>query len=125
MTYDEVYSYIYDKESYFPYNTLDELMEMLIDCDDDAFEKIKKTHLKSPMLIEIVSIFLGLYGIDRFLIKDYKLGLAKLLTGGGVFVLWITDIFTIHKDVKLYNYYKIKSMCLPSINALVRDISPK
>lgn len=46
MTYDEVYSYIYDKESYFPYNTLDELMEMLIDCDDDAFEKIKKNTFK-------------------------------------------------------------------------------
>ena len=41
MTYAEAYSYVYDKKSYFPSDKLDDLMEMLMDCDDDAFKEIK------------------------------------------------------------------------------------
>lgn len=125
MKYDEVYSYVYDKQSYFPQNTIDDLMEILIDCDEEEFEKIKKTHLKSPIIIQITSILLGIYGIDRFLIGDYTMGILKLLTGGGVLCLWIGDIFSIKKNVKEYNYYKIKNMAVPSLDAIIRDIQLK
>ena len=125
MKYEEVYSYVYDKASYFPAGAADDLMGMLIDCDEEAFEKIKKTHLKSPTLIQLVSVFLGIYGIDRLLIKDYTLGLLKMFTGGGFLCLWIYDIFHIRSEVKDFNYIKIKCMAVPSLEAIMRNVSPK
>lgn len=125
MNYEEVYSYVDKKSSYFPAEEIDNLMGMLIDCDEDAFEKIKKTHLKSPGLIQLVSIFLGIYGADRFLIRDYTIGFLKMFTGGGVLCLWLSDIFTIRKEVREYNYYKIMGMAVPSLEAIVRNVRPK
>ncbi len=125
MKYEDVYSYVYDKASYFPAGSADELMGILIDCDDEAFEKIKKTHLKSPALIQLVSIFLGIYGIDRLLIKDYVMGFLKMFTGGCILCMWIYDIFHIRADVKEANYIKIKCMSVPSLDAIVRNVSPK
>ncbi len=125
MKYEEVYDYVYSKISYFPKDSIDDLMETLIDCDEEEFEKIRKTHLKNPTLIQIISVLLGMYGIDRFLIGDYAFGILKLLTGGGVLLLWIGDMFNIRKSTQEYNYYKIKNMAVPSLEAIIRDIQPK
>lgn len=125
MKYEDVYDYMYDKKSYFPKETIDDLMETLIDCDEEAFEKIKKAHLKSPALIQIISIFLGIYGIDRLLIGDYAMGILKLFTGGGVLLLWIGDIFNIRQSTMEYNYYKIKNMTIPSLDTIIRDVQIK
>ncbi len=125
MKYEEVYDYVYSKISYFPKDSIDDLMEILMDCDEDAFEKIKKTHLKNPTLIQIVSALLGIYGVDRFLIGDYALGIFKFITAGGFLAMWIADIFTIKKSVREYNYNKVKSMASPSLEAIIRDIQPK
>ena len=125
MKYEDVYDYMYDKKSYFPKEAIDDLMETLIDCDEDAFKKIKKAHLKNPTLILIISILLGIYGIDRFLIGDYAMGILKLFTGGGVFLLWIGDIFNIRQSAMEYNYYKIKNMTIPSLDTIIRDVQLK
>ncbi len=125
MTYAEAYSYVYDKKSYFPSDKLDDLMEMLMDCDDDAFKEIKKAHFQSPVLITLLSIVLGIYGVDRFVVGDYKLGLFKLFTGGGFLAMWLVDIFKIGKDVQDYNYIKICQMSLPSMDAVLRDFRRK
>lgn len=125
MKYEEVYDYVYSKISYFPKDSIDNLMEILMDCDEDAFEEIKKTHLKSPTLIQIISALLGMYGVDRFLIGDYVYGFLKIVTFGGFLVLWIGDALTIKKSVREYNYNKVKSMASLSLEAIIRDIQPK
>lgn len=42
--------------------------------------------------ILLISILLGYFGIDRFIIGDKKIGLIKLLTCGGCGILWLIDI---------------------------------
>jgi len=41
----------------------------------------------------VLSIFLGYLGIDRFYAGDVPFGVIKLLTGGGLGIWWIIDIF--------------------------------
>jgi TM2 domain-containing membrane protein YozV len=43
----------------------------------------------------IISVILGVWGIDRFYLGDIGLGLLKLFTAGGCGVLWLVDIFLI------------------------------
>lgn len=56
--------------------------------------------MKDPNTVLLVSIFLGVLGIDRFMIGDTGMGILKLLTCGCCGVLTIIDWFTISKKTK-------------------------
>lgn len=43
----------------------------------------------------LLSIFLGVIGADSFYLKDYKRGLIKLFTIGGLYIFQIIDIYRI------------------------------
>ncbi|WP_395001275.1 TM2 domain-containing protein, partial [Sphingomonas sp.] len=47
----------------------------------------------------ILSVILGISGIDRFYIGDIGMGLLKLFTFGGCGVLWLIDLFIIRGRV--------------------------
>lgn len=53
--------------------------------------KLKRNWLAALLL----SIFLGILGVDRFYLGHGWLGFFKLITIGGFFVWWIIDIFMI------------------------------
>ena len=46
-------------------------------------------------------------GLDRFLIGDWKKGIGKLLTAGGLALWWIADWFLITGATKQYNMNKL------------------
>ena len=50
--------------------------------DEQRFSMLSTIELKDPVVILIISIFLGGLGIDRFMIGDIGLGVLKLLTFG-------------------------------------------
>ena len=54
-----------------------------------------------------VSIFIGEFGIDQFMIGDIGRGVLKLLTFGGCLVLWIMDLFTIKDKTKESNFNEL------------------
>jgi len=66
--------------------------------------------LKDPTISLIISVLLGIYGIDRFYIGDVGLGVGKLLTGGGCGVWWIIDIFLIMGATRQKNTERIMQM---------------
>ncbi|HMM00463.1 MAG TPA: TM2 domain-containing protein [Bacilli bacterium] len=63
--------------------------------------------LMDPMMLLLVSIFVGGLGIDRFMIGDIGMGVLKLLTGGLFGILWIYDIVTISEKVREKNFLKL------------------
>lgn len=57
-----------------------------------ALKNLKVRKWKTALLL---SIFLGMVGADRFYLGDFKKGLWKFFTGGGIYIWWIVDIIRI------------------------------
>lgn len=49
------------------------------------------------------SFLLGTFGVDRFMMRHYYLGVFKLLTFGGVCVLWLIDFIAIFEKRQFKN----------------------
>ena len=65
---------------------------------------------KDRTTLLLVSIFLGKFGVDRFMMDDVPMGLLKLFTLGCCGVLWIIDICTITKRIDEYNRLKAQQI---------------
>ena len=65
---------------------------------------------KDPTAALLLSIFLGVLGVDRFYIGDIGLGVAKLLTGGGFFIWVIIDWFLIRNATAAKNTAVIREV---------------
>ena len=80
--------------------------QKLEELSDDKFMALQTLDLKSPTTLLIISILVGSLGIDRFLLGETGLGVAKLLTGGAYGICTIIDWFTVQDRTKKYNYRK-------------------
>jgi TM2 domain-containing membrane protein YozV len=80
---------------YFEGFQLIALRERLLSLDDSKLIHLQAANLKDPGMMLIVSIVGGHFGIDRFLIGDVGLGIAKLLTCGGLGIWTIVDWFLV------------------------------
>ena len=76
--------------------------------DDSKWTQVYGVDLKDPSTIQLVSLLAGGFGIDRFMIGDTGLGVAKLLTCGGAGIWTIVDWFLISEATKQKNMEKIQ-----------------
>ena len=95
---------------YFPEEKIVYLKDKLRTMDDDKFSLISTVQMKDPNTVLLVSIFLGVLGIDRFMIGDTGMGILKLLTCGCCGVLTIIDWFTISKKTRELNFNKVMTL---------------
>ncbi|MBQ2917120.1 MAG: TM2 domain-containing protein [Clostridia bacterium] len=66
----------------------------------------------------IIVVFLGMFGIHKFIDKDYKMGIIYLLTGGLFGIGWIIDIF---REIVEATNNKSKSLMTREILNMIND----
>lgn len=100
MNMQMVDNYIMLNQKYFPGDKILFLKEKLYAMNEQKFSMLSTIELKDPVVILIISIFLGGLGIDRFMIGDIGLGVLKLLTFGVFGIFTIIDWFLISGRTK-------------------------
>jgi TM2 domain-containing membrane protein YozV len=96
----------------FPTNALPSIRQRLLAMPDDRMGMVQSFQFKSPSTAIIISVLIGAMGIDRFYIGDTGLGIAKLLTCGGVGVWTIVDWFLIMGLARQRNHDKFVASIL-------------
>ncbi len=79
-------------------------------CSDAQFDAVCSVEYKSPTTMLIISIFLGEWGVDRFMLGDAGLGVLKLLTCGGGTIWWLIDVINISGKTKKLNDSKFDAV---------------
>lgn len=93
----------------FPTHSLNIIRERLLAMSDDRLAMIQMLQFKTPSTALILSVLTGTFGIDRFYVGDTGLGIAKVLTCGGLGVWTIVDWFLILNVARQRNHDKLVS----------------
>lgn len=104
MTQERVDMYLMTNQKYLPAEKIVFVKEKLLAADESKFNLVSAVEYKDPTTILLVSIFLGVLGIDRFMVGETGMGILKLLTCGVCGVLTIIDWFSVQKKAKELNY---------------------
>lgn len=75
--------------------------------DADIITVMDAVQTKTPTNMLLISIFLGGWGVDRFMMDEVGMGVLKLLTGGVCGVLWLVDVIQISQKVREDNFNKL------------------
>lgn len=86
------------------------IRERLLALDDSKLINLQAANLKDPSTLLIVSIIGGHFGIDRFLLGEVGLGIAKLLTCGGLGIWTIVDWFLVMGRTRDINLRKLQQV---------------
>ena len=100
---DFVQQYIMANANFFPEGSINELGARLSKLSQNQFNAIQGIQLKDPMIMLLLSLFLGGWGVDRFLLKEIGLGVVKLLTCGGCGIWTIIDWFLVMNKTREFN----------------------
>ena len=65
---------------------------------------------KDPTIALVISLFVGVLGVDRFYLGDIGMGVGKLLTAGGCGIWSIVDWFLIMGAAKKKNMEQLMSI---------------
>ena len=85
---------------------IETIRERLLDADEGVGQAAF-ANMKGGTFMFLMAFFFGSYGVDRFLLGQTGLGIAKLLTCGGCGIWSIVDWFLIQNKTKEFNYNKL------------------
>ena len=95
---------------YFPEERFADVKTILENMSEDKQATLAMAEFKDPTISLIISLLGGGLGIDRFYIGDTGLGIAKLLTCGGLGIWSIIDWFLIMSAVREKNFQKLLAL---------------
>jgi TM2 domain. len=95
MDAQRVDMFLMTKAKYFEGHQIPIIRDRLLSMDDSRFLQVQALNLKDPTTILIISLVAGGFAVDRFMVGDIGLGIAKLLTCGGLGIWAIVDWFII------------------------------
>ena len=109
MDSQKVDMYLMTNAKYFQPQHLNYIRERLTYLDESKWFMIQTVELKDPTTLLLVSIFVGYLGIDRFMLGDTGLGVAKLLTCGGFGIWQIVDWFLVMDLTRQKNMERLQA----------------
>ena len=95
---------------YFPEERFADVKTILESMSEDKQAALAMAGFKDPTISLIISLLGGAFGVDRFYIGDTGLGIAKLLTCGGLGFWSIIDWFLIMGAVREKNFQKLLAL---------------
>lgn len=105
VSLDRVDAFIFSVRNFVPKYKIEALKLELMRVPAEKFTDVSMTHLKNPTTVLLLSIFFGLFGIDRFYMGDVKKALLKWFLGWTTLGIWpIVDIFVCNNDVRELNW---------------------
>ncbi|MBQ2129688.1 MAG: TM2 domain-containing protein [Prevotella sp.] len=110
MIKEKIDQFLAAHQAELPEEALTEIRERLEAADDSKFDELNMLQFKNPTTMLIIAIFLGCYGVDRFMLGETTNGLIKLFTCGGCYVWWIMDIISAGKRTKEFNMNKLNEI---------------
>lgn len=102
--------FIVNKGECFPSECIGLIRSKLSSMDEERILMITNMEFKKPIIMLLVSFFIGELGVDRFMLGDTGLGVVKLLTCGGCGIWWLVDLFLVTDKTKQHNYQKFTSV---------------
>ena len=86
------------------------IRERMLKLDDAKSPQLLAANLKDPTTMLIVSLIGGHFGIDRFMLGEVGLGVAKLLTCGGLGIWTIVDWFLVMGRTREINMQRLQQV---------------
>lgn len=103
MDSQKVDMYLMSHAKYFESRNIPFIHETLMNAPDSKMLYLQTLGLKDPVLMLIISLLFGTLGVDRFLLGEMGLGIAKLLTCGGLGIWTVVDWFLIMQRTREVN----------------------
>jgi len=110
MDKQRVDMFIMSNSKYFESHQIPSISHALEKADESKFARVQAINYKDPIMLLIVSLVAGPLGVDRFVVGDVGLGIAKLLTCGGLGIWTIVDYFLIMGRAREVNYEQIQQV---------------
>ncbi len=107
MDNQKVEQFLAANGKFFPAEKVPIIKQRLLDADEGKAAVIQCIDFKDPTMLLIISILVGTLGVDRFMLGEVGLGVAKLLTAGGCGIWSIVDWCIITNRTKEYNYNEL------------------
>jgi hypothetical protein len=110
MEKEKVTQFLMINGKYFPEEMQIQVKDKLEKLDSSQEDNLVGLQFKNPTTAFLFAFFLGGLGIDKFYIGKTGLGVAKLLTCGGLLIWSLIDLFLIVGQTKQVNYNKLMMM---------------
>lgn len=110
MDSQKVDLFIMTNNKFFESYQVPHIRQKLLNADESKWDIIQTLQFKDPTTCLIISILGGSLGIDRFYIGDTGLGVAKLITCGGLGIWTIIDLFLIMGAAREKNISKLQQV---------------
>ena len=80
-----------------------ELVQGLLEYKDGILPLLQQIPYRKPGTAQLIAVFPGMLGFDRFYLGDILYGALKYVTLGGLGIWWIKDILSAKKRCRAYN----------------------
>ena len=102
-----VENYLMANSKNLPQTDIPQIRSLLSGLDESKQSSLSMISTKDPVITLLLAVFLGLWGVDRFILGQVGSGILKIITFGGFGIWYLIDIFTAIGRTKNYNKEKL------------------